>query len=408
MNAIQSLLLEVEVRATAVREAGRRYAAQLAPDFSLMNYLANGETALSRYLAMLLDPDGMHGQGDLFLRTFFERFYGAAEWATPSAFQGISLEHPTTAGRRLDIFMQFHGGLVGVENKPWAADQVRQLHDYADFLESRALGKHWLLVYVCNEEPSEESISQDRLRDLVAGGRFLRITFHDVVDWLDYCAAFTRAPTVRIFVEELVRFVRGAINGEPAMAEQNEVMGAILKSEESLRSAFLVASSMDKLKQELLSSLHADLKAAFQELPYALIWEEAALARGSAYAGFGVLLHPDHKVVLRLEFGATRLTGLEWGICRRSREISLDPTKSDVINTAMGQRFGAGMQGDNWPWYPQPDNDPWLRRCDRDWMVNAEPWLLIRDKGEDGFVQRFVGLTMQVADALKNCHQAMC
>ena len=68
MNGIHqkaAALLENVVRWTEVtRRAKSRYQAELAPDFSLMDWLKNDELALSRYLRFLLSPNESHGQSN--------------------------------------------------------------------------------------------------------------------------------------------------------------------------------------------------------------------------------------------------------------------------------------------------------------------------------------------------------
>ncbi|HGT5687241.1 TPA: PD-(D/E)XK nuclease family protein, partial [Escherichia coli] len=74
MNAIQqhaAALLDSVARWNEVTTLAKlRYQAELAPDFSLMDWLKNDELALSRYLRFLLSPDETHGQSSLFLKGF--------------------------------------------------------------------------------------------------------------------------------------------------------------------------------------------------------------------------------------------------------------------------------------------------------------------------------------------------
>ena len=64
MNAIQqhaAALLDSVARWNEVTNLAKsRYQAELAPDFSLMDWLKNDELALSRYLRFLLSPNETH------------------------------------------------------------------------------------------------------------------------------------------------------------------------------------------------------------------------------------------------------------------------------------------------------------------------------------------------------------
>lgn len=66
----EKLLLEFNAWYISEQNARQRYQAKLAPEFSLLDYLRRDEMALSEYLAMLLDPQGPHGQGELYLQSF--------------------------------------------------------------------------------------------------------------------------------------------------------------------------------------------------------------------------------------------------------------------------------------------------------------------------------------------------
>lgn len=158
-------------------EAKQRYAAELAPDFNLVDHLRNNEVALSRYLGLLLDTQGVHGQGELFLRGLLQRL--GQPGFQPQDLLRVELEQRTHSGRFLDIYLEFRGGVIGIENKPWAADQDKQLEDYARFLQLSARGGQWLLVYACNWEPSEASLNLAQREALEQTGNFLRLDFTD-------------------------------------------------------------------------------------------------------------------------------------------------------------------------------------------------------------------------------------
>lgn len=44
----------------------------LASDFNFVSILTPKEETISRFIALLLEPNGVHGQGEVFLRKFVE------------------------------------------------------------------------------------------------------------------------------------------------------------------------------------------------------------------------------------------------------------------------------------------------------------------------------------------------
>ena len=84
---------------------------------------------------------------------------------------------------------------------------------------------------------------------LKESGQFVRLTYANVIEWLEDCACQSKALVVRIFIEELAKFIRMNINGELDMSEEIEMKKVILKSPESLSSAFQVFKAMDGAKK---------------------------------------------------------------------------------------------------------------------------------------------------------------
>ena len=72
MKEIQNLLKTVSNEIQLINTSKRLYAKQLAPNFSIFNYIATNETNLSYILADLLNPKGSHQQDDLFLKHFIK------------------------------------------------------------------------------------------------------------------------------------------------------------------------------------------------------------------------------------------------------------------------------------------------------------------------------------------------
>ncbi|WP_201092174.1 PD-(D/E)XK nuclease family protein [Thiocystis minor] len=156
-----TLLKKVFFNVSTLRQARNRFADQLAPDFRLFDYLRTDECGLSRCLVDLLDPQGKHGQGRLYLDLFLARI-GAVAWAGSDRCHSVVAEKVIENRRRIDIYLKFDSGVIGIENKPWASDQNQQLKAYADWLEKDANGKNWLLVYLCNRDPAQTSIDEEK------------------------------------------------------------------------------------------------------------------------------------------------------------------------------------------------------------------------------------------------------
>ena len=153
----------VRIAERAQAELDRRVATR----FSLFDFFYERETDLSRVIGGLLDPGGTHGQGDTFLRLFLNEVRGVLNDEVGEHFptgnlldSRVFLEHSTDMGRSIDIVVRVRGDIwIGIENKPWAKEQPKQVSDYLNYLRTRANQKAesnaWLVYLSGDGKPPE-------------------------------------------------------------------------------------------------------------------------------------------------------------------------------------------------------------------------------------------------------------
>lgn len=399
-NSVGILLPDVYRRVSTLQAAKKLVEDQLAPDFCIFDYMKNNENGLSRCLADLFDPCGRHGQRSLFLSTFLKQT-GVGDWIEVSGRPLVKTEKTTNKGRRIDIFMEFDNGVIGIENKPWAGDQDRQLSDYADWLETFPGKKHWTLIFLSNRGPDESSIAGDRVNSLTEEKHFFQMSYRDLADRLQDGAGKTKALTVRIFVEELAKYVRTRVNQEIDMTEEHEVKQSVLASSENLAAAFLVANSFENIKRDLLQKLEKDLRAALCEKNYQLRYNKEFF-NGRGWNGIGILFDRDQDVCLSFEFDANGYREFAWGIVKTKEEINKPDTTTLKINEIMTTLFGHPGDQDTiytwWPWYIYA-NDIEFDKAFRAWQSNPKPWQAMLD---GSLADTMVAIAVKVHDAFKD------
>ena len=396
-----ALLTEVAFNIGTLREAKKRFASKLAPEFSIFDYFRADEMALSSCIAGLLDPSGNHGQGSVFLRDFLEKLCPDVNWINRYESCVVKTEKQANGQRRIDVHLTFDEGVIGIENKPWAGDQRNQLSDYAKFLgdSASALKKSWLLVYLCNGEPSEESIPTKHRKDLERDKTFVSANYQKLIEWLELCRSKAEALNVRMFVEEVIRFVRINVNGEMEMSEENETCKTILSSKENLASAFQIYKSVDGVKRELMGKFKEKLTAKFDSLKFTLVWDRDLETYWKSYVGFGVKFEQSQNVYLRFEFASTGLNNFDWGLRREDEAVTKDPVVWRKIREVMeSHQFGMGKESDWWPWYTQETNGGFPVDL-RDWNKSELPWVMIMDDSDAGLVELIAKLACRVRDA---------
>lgn len=187
--------------------------AMAAPSFNVFEYLKHqglSEIDLSRLLANLLDPDGIHGQGYTFLNIFL-RDIAKTAWACGPETRIIREDFTRFShrpGRRIDITIHLGSRGIGVENKPWAGEGEDQIKDYKEHLAKKYKGNFCLLYLSGNGSPPK-SLSKGQLRMLSSREKFRMVTYHtDLAQWVKSCQKACPSDHVRWFLEDFYNYIR--------------------------------------------------------------------------------------------------------------------------------------------------------------------------------------------------------
>lgn len=169
----------------------------------------------SNLLRLLLDPHGVHGQGNLFLRRFLEipvlhRATGPVDEAL-DAFWVVHRELVSAFGN-MDLVLENPAAdiVIVIENKIDARDQKGQIWRYRQWLDRRPEARKVLCyLTIAGGDPSDLALfragrrKDDTLRDLV------RLSHRDdIAALLRDCHARTKAPDVRALVRHYLDLVR--------------------------------------------------------------------------------------------------------------------------------------------------------------------------------------------------------
>ena len=214
-----ALGVAVAIAERAQGELDRRTATR----FSIFDYISVYETDLSRVFGGLLEPSGKHGQGDRFLRFFLDQVRcGLQETQReqfPNADVGecrVHLESPTATGGRIDIVLELPGNRwIGIENKPWAVEQEKQVESYLADLRGKTPSSGWSaeawLVYLSGDGSDPETlpgIDEERVRCVTMAYRGSAPDVPSVEEWVRLCLRECEAERVRWFLTDLLEYVR--------------------------------------------------------------------------------------------------------------------------------------------------------------------------------------------------------
>lgn len=373
MHAAEFLSL-VEGVVAAGRQAKAMYAEQLAPDFTPFDFLDSHETALSRVLAWMLDPQGSHAQGARFLEEFLrwldvDDLGGLHDWSGAR----VQTEVPATYskdGGFIDILVTAGGCGLAIENKPYAGDQVLQVTRYLNDLAHRSPRAH-CLVYLSGAGggPSEVSITEQEASLAEEAGRLSVRSYADLTAWLELSARSCRAPSVSALIRGLAAFVQKEIVGVTNRSEAAALADTILSNPGRLNAALALFEAQAATREKLIARLVADVEERVSKKKG---WNIARSDIG-AKIHTGLLIGlPSTKARFGIQFDQNGYRYLFYG-AQVDGGGKLEPR----VRKAVDGCLGPGKSTEYWPWWRQVSaNDRFFPIAP---SLDREFWLMAND-----------------------------
>lgn len=183
-----------------------------------VNHYENTHSAI---IAEFLNPQGSHGQGDLFLTSFL--------WSYKSDFcfslgKGVTVATEVVAeDGRLDILITNpEGQAIIIENKIYARDQWEQLSRYDKYAKNRFGESNYEILYLTlfGDEASEQSCR---------GVKYIPISYEvQIVEWLEECIGFSaRLPLIRETLIQYQQHIKQLTNQTMEREEQGKLFEAM-------------------------------------------------------------------------------------------------------------------------------------------------------------------------------------
>jgi hypothetical protein len=215
---------ETGTRLAAHRSAQRAQDQVEASAFNVFQWLKPDENFLSDIFAELLDTEGAHGQGPLFLAELLQisgvPLIEGLEQARARREEGtLLIDNPL---RRIDIsvlFPRLQFG-IGIENKPWASDEVDQVADYVRQMRQR-YGERFLFLYWSGHGEMPTSLQPEE-REFLERQNRLRVWSYqrEVREWLQASRQACRAWKVNWFLDDLLDYLARTFVGAPRPSEE--------------------------------------------------------------------------------------------------------------------------------------------------------------------------------------------
>jgi hypothetical protein len=310
----------------------------------------------SALLAELLNPEGTHGQGDIFLKLFIEHFNGKVAdvlMIKDFHYPGTSVmsekyigEKTAVTGGRIDLLItDGKNARVIIENKIYAADQENQLIRYHNFdIKAR-------LCYLTldGKSPSDWSSKNE---DLDLKDKVILLSYkHDIVTWLEACLKESvKLPILRETITQYINLIKHLTNQNTNHLMEKEIMDIILRDKENLNMAREIACmGDDAIKREILIRFVDSLVDIKQETGFSLSHYTQEKPIGYPETILKFSRASNDKLSIAIEF--ENYDHLDIGVCKNEGAEIAEQTRTEIFRRMGATRFENSKMSDGWPWY---------------------------------------------------------
>jgi hypothetical protein len=293
---IESFLKQI----TGINKRYEEIARATGENFNVFNVLrlTRKELIHSEFLATLLDPEGVHEKGNIFIKLFFEILRNAypdvaqdfpCEDLRVNRELPIRFNHKYKMGGNIDIVItdRISQKQIFIENKIDSGDEPKQLIRYHEENQDA------IIIYLTldGHPPSNDSTGDGQVK-------YIGISYRDhILKWLDLCKKETvDNPFLRETINQYILLIKQLTGQARSKEMSDEILRCITKDEESMIA--------------YLSIKDIDPRAVFEYVindKVASDLESSASKRGLKFE-----MNPNGSDILEIEFGF-RFFKKEWG-----------------------------------------------------------------------------------------------
>lgn len=244
-------------------------------NFNIFNVceIGNRELMICRFIYQLINPEGLHNQGDIFLRKFISNsLSNCIKYDILNDNIKVYKEYVIANDRRIDLLIETDKYIIPIEVKVYAGDQGKQCEDYMQWAKKQ--GKDYALLYLTLDGhfPSEQSIdyikkyidkydSDEEIKNELSAKNIYCISFkNEIIKWLKECIMDISIINKNRIKENLVQFFN-IVEGLCNMGNDNRniEMEEILKNKENFNSYLAMKQCEKNLTSGILKRIIRDL-----------------------------------------------------------------------------------------------------------------------------------------------------
>jgi hypothetical protein len=224
------------------------------------------EMTHSAFIAALLDPKGVHGQGTLFLRSFVEIF--VPSMVDSIDYESVKVEVEKSLGEedvdkfdnqisgRIDIYLEDkNNNVIVVENKIYAPDQPKQIARYWYYTRSANLRE---VIYLTLDGHWPSSLSLDD----VSQSHYIVCSYSQhVIQWINSCLVkINNQPALRALIEQYIQVLSN-------LTDEYKAAEYIASSYDTMKAALLAQSGIEIARQKVITEFLEEI-ASYMSIDY--------------------------------------------------------------------------------------------------------------------------------------------
>lgn len=273
---VNYLLKEINIQREKAEE--RKKAEDSFNLFSILITERKEENLHSRFISVLLDPNGPHKMGTTFLDLFIKTVDSKFEYTSQSLVVRPNYEN-RSEHRDIDIYIHSSNHSVIIENKVGAADSNHKDHGQLEKYYEEALDEGYLpeaieIFYLTHDghEPSENSVNTSgkhpELKEKVHC-----ITYgYEILNWLKECAKESyNKPILRESINQYIKLVQEMTNNDMQIEERKALAELIGKNEDNLNSAKYLIDNFKHVQWHSIRNFCDELTNALETKGYTLV-----------------------------------------------------------------------------------------------------------------------------------------
>ena len=314
--------------------------------FSIMRMESDEVRTHSRFLGELLNPNGSHNQGDVFLKIFVNLFTDDLDLDTKNTI--VNIEHyigPKTedTGGIIDLIISDEvGRTIMIENKIYAGEQNNQLLRYHNFKPDGKL----LYLTLYGHESSQSNNSVENI-GISNSEIYQTVSYeNDIISWLELCKKeVVDISIIRESINQYINLLKKLTNQNSNKIMNNNIANRILRDENSFESfKKIVRASNEVFRKVITEVVFPILDKVSDELELTLEIDRTVFLNSNNCQGFH-FENPKNNQTLSFQFQARHHKNLIFGFINGKNKN--DNTKKTLFLEKFKARFQDNFKSSN-------------------------------------------------------------